>query len=169
MRERRERKREADLSRSSSSAMFENLYAFQGLFSAFLSLSHSFSLSKFKSSSSSFLPFPSVAITSNASQLPPLTEFLSDMSRGTPHDRFPVADESRWIVISPERAVRALGGQKVSESRRGDGQKNQDLTKNARGSDLYVSSPSRWIDTGCSLNWSDFLSERWTWISGFPP
>ncbi|KAL7410113.1 hypothetical protein BDY24DRAFT_187218 [Mrakia frigida] len=64
-------------------SMFENLYTTQGRF---------------------------IAITSNASQLPPISEFLSDMSKGTPEDRFPVADETRWIVISPEQAMGVFSG-----------------------------------------------------------
>jgi len=66
---------------------------------------------------STLIPKPSsvsVAITSNASQLPPLTEFLSDMSRGTPEEPFPVADETRFVVVTPEQALREFGSHRVS-------------------------------------------------------
>ncbi|KAL7413708.1 hypothetical protein BDY24DRAFT_49095 [Mrakia frigida] len=67
--------------------MFENLYTSQGRF---------------------------IAITSNASQLPPLTEFLSDMDRGTPQEMFPVADETRFLVITPEQAVQRFGSHRAA-------------------------------------------------------
>lgn len=91
--------------------MFENLYTSQGRFSEYSYSPLSIYLSFLKLIGS---PTLSVAITSNASQLPPLTEFLSDMDRGTPQEMFPVADETRFLVITPEQAVQRFGSHRVS-------------------------------------------------------
>ncbi|CED83753.1 Glycosyltransferase AER61, uncharacterised [Phaffia rhodozyma] len=51
-----------------------------------------------------------IAVSSDPTTLPEVSRVLSDMSRGTPENKFPVADETRWLVISPEEAAARFDG-----------------------------------------------------------
>lgn len=90
-------------------AMFENVYVQNGTMGMFLSLlSFDFGPTNL---TLTFFRRALVVVTSDPSSIPPVTKVLSDMSRGTPENKFPIADETRWLVLTPEEAaVRFDGG-----------------------------------------------------------
>lgn len=101
----------------SLAALFENVYTMGGLMGAFDSRSSQNSSQL--AGSSPRPPSPpsprlhAVAVTSDPGSLPPVTKVMSDMSRGTPENPFPVADETRWLVLSPDEAAKRLVGRQV--------------------------------------------------------